>query len=176
MVEKDGEVACCSICYEPKCDAVYYIPCGHSFCRQCAAKALKFRPVCPLCRRDCAGLVSEGAGGLGAPPSGTVARGYFTRVVVVECTIRLGSGRHAGLTLTDSNGFVVVQRMRDQSALSGLHVGDRVLSMNGVPCVHHADAVRLVDAATIAPCDVRVRALRHTWRVRVRVRSFRMCK
>ena len=135
----------CPVCLWSDPDAAIQ-PCGHRLCGACALQALmRCGMKCPLCRGDAYDLFPDEAAAW--YPSGGTA-------------IPVGNGVHMGITLAnDAKGCgVVVARLvpGDAADRAGLEIGQRILQINHIPVVHHADAITVINAATAHACTLRV--------------------
>lgn len=119
-------------------------PCQHYLCRPCAITCLATGGMlCPLCRQPSSGISDS-----------TLKPGPSRKVLKLsrDCP------RHAGITLKNQGHWVTVKSLveKDEAWQAGLLPGDRIASLNGVPAVHHKDAVRLIQRATDIGEDVEV--------------------
>ena len=125
----------CAICLHSVCRSCTGA-CSHHFCAACMLQWCSSSGECPKCRApiDALRLDAEFDSLLGA--TGRAGRG---REDLRDYTValRLGAGRHAGLTLKnmkDGPGVLVTTAVKkDAGYCAGLREGDRIVWMNGVP-------------------------------------------
>lgn len=121
----------CPICFECM-QLVTVLPCRHMFCYSCAVRAsLEFGMACALCKQIVCGITPN--------------------KMREDVALDVGNGRYAGVTLTNDIHGVRVQKLHPKDeARSVLSVKDVITSINGLPTVHHRDAVAAINAATTA--------------------------
>lgn len=123
----------CPVCYHPTTNRVR--PCGHIVCEACIRRWVGTSKVaCPSCR----GVLVEMTTPRTRPSSPSV-RIDFPK-----------EGMTAGVTFSNAEGGVVVERLTDASRARecGLRKGDVVVRINDIPVTTHGNAVAIVDRAT----------------------------
>jgi C-terminal processing protease CtpA/Prc len=110
------------------------------FCSACIHRHLCRCITCPMCRR----IVTE----IEPSPKHTT-------------TLPLQGAVHAGITVKNSDGGVVVLRLcRGDVAERYLERGDVITHVNGVPVLRHEDAVDLIDELTRIGKNARLTVVR----------------
>ena len=129
----------CMICYRtlPLCIVT---PCGHRMCTSCGRKALSSSARCPMCRGDVSGF-----GATEYPRNGRWLH------------VHLDGGGHAGVTLDSVPRGVRIVRLdsRDRMYLAGGRRNTVFDEINGIPVSDHANAVRIINAATRCSSSLR---------------------
>ena len=160
---------CCSVCLEPLAvqpsggGAVSILLCGHAFHRDCltgwmsradhdAHSPLRCYWKCPVCREY---IVSEET-----PPPGA----RRPRCLCLD----FADGGHAGVRLAgtaEASVVVVGLHGSDLARRAGLCLGARLLSVNGMACRHHAQAVGMIEAVRMRGrrCVLGVQLPRTSW-------------
>jgi len=167
----------CSICMENiKQSAI--ASCAHHFCYTCLIKWCEHNMTCPKCRMPIREIrrdsefdllvTSASSSSNASSDDNTDDQGSDcsqhedetaadTRVAVNK-VLKIPSGTFAGMRLCnarDGPGLMVSALLRrDQGTKCGFKVGDLITSMNGVPCVHHEQSIKLINEATRASSDV----------------------
>lgn len=77
-----------------------------------------------------------------------------------------GVYRHVGVTLQDArdgDGVVVTKTVAEDGAhVEGMRVGDVIRTINGMPAVHHASVVEVIDACTVEGAEMTLVVLSST--------------
>ena len=138
------------------------VPCGHSFCVACIERLIVRDIRCPVCRSEMQGITS--VSGLHCPHD--MLRSGEDCLESVTVALRCGS--HAGVTMTNEQSLQAVRVVRltrrDAMSLSGIVVGDVILTVNNVRVRDHRSAIALIDAAArsgISVTCMRVRGHEH---------------
>ena len=147
--------------------------CSHHFCHACLLSWLSSNPLCPKCREpvkevrldsefDSLTRMLSQAGS--STSCGGEEEEEETRDEGDEVVIDFAERRKAGLTVKNVQRGpgveVIATKEGDAAQLSGLRVGDIIVSLNGLPCKGHAEAVAHVEQASKARRRLRCVLLR----------------
>lgn len=135
----------CVVCYDATACALG--GCGHRMCSDCIEKWCARRAVCPLCRQATYG------------PRLATKSSSSENARLVALAFSSQGNRNVGVTLAgDADTGIRVTHLDRNDLLfhAGLRVGDRVLSINTVPCRDHRASVDLLQAATDASDDLSI--------------------
>lgn len=125
----------CPICFEEHSpDRMRsMLPCKHRFCAACTRRAVQFQSRCAVCRGGLTGMTPRAH-----IPSNVTGR----RNVPLTRRGKQPFGVVMGCDAADAACpiFVAIVRRGTAAARAGLHVDDRVWSLNGLPCTSHVVA------------------------------------
>lgn len=158
----------CPICFKDDLqEEVSIQPCDHKMCRRCACACLcAFGNRCPMCKGFASGIMPWP---LQTPP---------------KVVLRVLPHEHLGLTLQDDalgRGVVVSSLHAPDVATRHLALHTVIRMINGVPVVHHRDAISLINTAiehgsSVALWTVhdRVALWRSNWTLRLKAKAFHL--
>ena len=129
----------CNICYKNHADTILH-PCKHTICSTCQAKIYQINKTCPFCRQHINAL---------HPISHPI-----------DCTLQVGNGFFAGVTISNTRDGVIVKRMhKNDEAYKYLKRGDVITHINGLPALNHAQVVDIINKNTNDDTAIHLRVL-----------------
>ena len=120
----------CPICWG-NYNAPITTQCRHTFCKSCIRAHFQRSILCPMCR-ECI---------VDTTPS-LEPRYTDSELITVPCYL----GMHWGLTVSTCEQAACVRMVSkgDEGERQMLKPGDRILSINGIPCRTHEDCTRII--------------------------------
>ena len=114
-------------------------PCKHEFCKVCLMKHIKRQSKCPLCRQTILSIPCD------------YDNNNDRKVISFE------ENTFAGITLSSySTNVLKVKQLhsKDRARICGFNKGDLIVSLNGIPCKSHEEAINIINGCTDLKMDV----------------------
>lgn len=124
----------CPICFRMLESPCVYQPCGHTFCRHCVERCLRYDIRCPICRRNVQVIC----------PSLTVPQSRNTKTLA----IKMNDTRKFGFTLIATTAGVAIKSFAKHSVAlkHGMKLRDVLISVNSIPCYTLVTTLKLLES------------------------------